>query len=227
MRSILILSPDMPPDDVAAALASGPPAALLRPGGAGEGARVAARAFARGLIAQAGAATAGPRIFVQVAPATGAEIDADLAAIVAPGLQGVFLAECEGRAHVQQLSAKLSVNEAQAGLPAGTVKIVALAAQTPAGVFALGAYRDASARLAGLALDDVPIPGGEAAKATARTLLLLGAASARLPAFDLAPELDGDALVAACALARREGFSGMIARRAAQIPPIERAFRAP
>ncbi|WP_457796056.1 aldolase/citrate lyase family protein [Methylocystis sp. S23] len=220
MRSFLVLSPHM--RGSCDAPTSGAPALLLR---LGEGeARAADRIWARGVIERARASSDRPRLFVQVAPASDVAIDADLAALVRPGLDGVFLEACEGRAHLQRVSAKLAVHEAEAGLPAGAVGVVALAAQTPASVFALGGYKGASTRLIGLAMDATPLPGGEGARRMARGLLLLAAAAAGAAAFDFAPDLAGAALDAACAAARREGFAGMIARSAAQMDAVERAF---
>jgi citrate lyase subunit beta/citryl-CoA lyase len=225
MRSILLHS-TLAPEIWTQALSSGASALLLRLEGIDE-ARVSARNLARELIADSRAAPERPRLFVQIAPVAACAIDADLGAVVAPGLDGVFLEGCEGRAHVQALSAKLSVREAEAGLPAGAVRIVALAAQTPGGTFALGTYRDASQRLIGLALDDAPLPGGGFGTDIARAHLLLGAASAGVGAFVLAPDVEGAALESACAVARRDGFAGMLARSPSQIGPIERAFGAP
>lgn len=223
MRSILILGAGAPAK-ATQALTSGASVVLLRLEGPGDAERRAARAFAREVVASARELENRPRIFAQVAPAPGGLVDADLAALVAPGLDGVFLEACEGRAHVQQLAAKLCVREAEAGLPPGAVKIVALAAQTPAAVFALGGYRRASRRLVGLAMDEASPPGGDAARRATRALLLLGAAAAGVGAIDLAPALEGAALEAACARARREGFAGLIARSADQARAVERAF---
>ncbi|WP_442754498.1 aldolase [Methylocystis sp. JAN1] len=221
MRSILIVEADAR-GVMASALASGASALLLRLGGRGARERDAARASVRDAIESAGELKERPRIFAQIAPASSELVDADLAALVSPYFDGVFLEACEGRAHIQQIAAKLSVREAEAGLPAGFVKIVALAAQTPAGIFALGDYHGASARLAGLAMDDSS-PRGEARR-IARALLVLGAAAAGVAAFDLAPDLDAAAPEAGCAAARREGFSGLVARSAGEIAAIERAF---
>jgi citrate lyase subunit beta/citryl-CoA lyase len=153
-------------------------------------------------------------------------LEADLDALAVSLPDGVFLEGCAGRAHVQQLSVKLAVREAAAGLGAGATRIVALAAQTPAGVFDLGRYRGASSRLAALALDETPLPGGAQARQAARTLLLLGAAAAGIAALDFAPALDGEAFAAFCGDSRRDGFSGMLTLASGQIGGIEAAFRA-
>lgn len=198
------------------ALDSGAAALLLRLGGALS--RNDARARARAFVEAARMRGERPRLFVQVAPVTSREIDGDLDAIICAGLDGVFLEGCEGRGDIQGLSVKLSVREAEAGLPAGALAIVALAAQTPAAVFQLGGYKGASPRLAALAMDESVLPGGAQARAAARALLALGAAAAGVSALDLAA---GEGALAA---ARREGFAGVIAFSEAEIVAIEAIF---
>jgi citrate lyase subunit beta/citryl-CoA lyase len=227
MCAFLILSADAPggflapPAHRAAAL-------LLRLGPVDDAAaRAQARESARAFIIATRALAGATPIFVQVAALRAPALDADLDALAGAWPEGVFLEACEGRADVQGLSAKLAVREAMAGVAEGATRIVALAAQTPAGVFALGGYSQASARLAGLALDDAPLPGDAQAKATVRTLLVLGAAAAGVPALQIAPGGVGPTLAAACAAARREGFSGMLARFPGQISAIEAAFGGP
>ncbi|BDV35303.1 aldolase [Methylocystis iwaonis] len=216
MRSVLILSADGPLP--MRALECGAAALLLRLGGAHS--RDDARARARAFVEAARMRGERPRLFVQVAPVESREIDGDLEAIVCAGLDGVFLEGCEGRGDVQGLSVKLSVREAEAGLPAGALAIVALAAQTPAAVFQLGCYKGASRRLAALAMDESALPGGAQARAAARALLALGAAAAGVSALDMAP-VSGEGALAA---ARREGFAGVIAFSEAEIAAIEAIF---
>jgi citrate lyase subunit beta / citryl-CoA lyase len=223
MRAILILPAGagrLPME----ALTSGASALLLRLGpGGDDAARAGARAYARACLETARGRAERPAIFAQIAPGPSAGSEADLDAVLQPGLDGVFLEACEGRADVQQLAARLTAREAALGLPEGGVEIVALAAQTPAGVFALGGYRDASPRLAALAMDETALPGGAAARGVARTLLALGAAAAGVAAYDIAPYGRGGALEEACRLAGREGFSGLMTPRAGEIPVIARA----
>lgn len=224
MRAILILSPGdaiLPGD----AMASGASALLLRPGGGGrESRREAVRVFAKACLEAAASRTTGrPSIFVQVAPVRTPQSEADLEAVVAPGLDGVFLEACDGRADLQQLAARLAVWEAKRALPEGRLRIVALAAQTPTGVFALGRYKNASPRLSALAMDDAPLPGS-AAPGVARALLALAAAAAGVPALAAAPDVEGCALEEACRAAGREGFAGLMTPRASEIPVIARAL---
>lgn len=214
MRSVLVLPADGPLP--MRALESGAAALLLRLDGAFS--RDEARARARDFVEAARKRAVRPRLFAQVAPVKSAEIDGDLEAVVCAGLDGVFLEGCEERGDVQGLSVKLSVKEAEAGLPAGRLTIVACAAQTPAAVFQLGCYKGASPRLAALAMDETALPGGAQTRSAARALLVLGAAAAGVSALDTA------ACEGAFAAARREGFAGVMAFSEVQIAAIEAIF---
>lgn len=205
-----------------AALSSGASALLLRLGGEKD-----ARASAVALIEEARMSPRAPAIYTEVARVGDAALDADLDAIVAAAPAGVFLCSCESRADIQQLSVRLAVREAEAALAEGAVRIVAWAAQTPAGVLGLGGLATASPRLAALAFDaealsaalDVPVDSPTIL--SARAQLVIAAAAAGVPALTLAP--DGDA-GAACAQARRAGFRGMLVRTPDQIPVVETVF---
>lgn len=223
MRAILVLPADAG-DAPMGSLPDGVSALLLRLGSEAGRTREAARAGAKAFLGTAGRQGERPVIFVQIAPIRSPDSEADLDAVVVPGLGGVFLEGCDGRADVQQLAARLAAREAAQGLPEGALRIIALAAQTPAGVFSLGNYRGASPRLAALAMDDAPLPGGGATRGVARALLALGAAAAALPALDSAPDVEGDAFEEACRAVGREGFFGLMTTRAAEIPAIARAL---
>ncbi len=226
MRSVLALSADRRKTAMEM-LTSGASALLLRLGPAGGLARAEARVWARGFIDAARGREGRPRFFVQIAPVRDPAAEEDVAALSVGGVEGFFLEGCEGPADLQQLSIRLAVREAEAGLPSNALRIVALAAQTPAGVFALGDYAGASTRLAALAIDDAPLPGGAPARAMARTLLALGAAAAGVAALDAAPPSRGSALEASCQAVRRDGFSGLVTAAAGEIPIINRVFGGP
>lgn len=220
MRSTLILRPDareLSPQ----AFASGASALELRLGAAST--RALARTRARAFIDMAAGVAPRPKIFVRIAPVDNPESDADLACVVRRGLDGVFLEGCGGRADVQALSQRLAVREAENGLAPGSVKIVALAAQTPAAVFALGGYAGASARLVALAMDDAALPGGDAARVVARSLLVMAAAAAGVAALCV---LRGD-LAESGAEARQSGFSGLMTESVEEIGVVERIFGSP
>jgi len=76
--------------------------------------------------------------------------DADLDAVVAGKPDAVVFPKAEGGATVVHLDAKLTAREAIAGLAGGSIKILAQAVESAAGLFAAGTYRDASKRLIGM-----------------------------------------------------------------------------
>ncbi len=227
MRSCLTIYAGRAPD-FDAACASGAEALLLDLRGPD---RAAARLSARAILSRA-RDIAAPPLFLRCAPVESAEIDADLAALLPAAPAGIFLEQAESGASVQHLAAKLAVAEAEAGLVDGATKIFALAAQTPAAVFALKTFAGCSRRLAGLVFEPAPLAAelGVAvdapAIALARSLLVLAARAAGAPALAGAEEVGSAALLAACGRARADGFSGKLAADAAQIGPIAAAFAA-
>jgi citrate lyase subunit beta/citryl-CoA lyase len=236
MRSYLLAAAR--DEDLAEALASDADAIVVDLadslfGAARQRAREVARDFLRGAR---GTAT---RLYVRVAPVDCEAIDADLEAILPAAPHGLFLPRACGRADIQRLSAKLAVQEAECGRGDGATRIVALATQTPAAIFALGDYGFASPRLEALALDPEPLRVALGALpedrtrvaplsplALARALLPLGAATARAQAIDapFANIADEEGLRAECRLARRDGYGAKLALRPSQIRPINEAF---
>jgi citrate lyase subunit beta / citryl-CoA lyase len=138
---------------------------------------------------------------------------------------GVFF-DGAGGAGVQRLGARLAVFEAEAGLEDGATAIVAIAAQTAAAVFLLGGYADCSPRLKALAFDSQALAGSlaldpaAAPVATARSLTILAAAAANVPAIAIVEDC-GSACLAA---ARKDGFAGAATRRAEDIALINATF---
>jgi citrate lyase subunit beta/citryl-CoA lyase len=225
--------------DLAAALASEADALVLDLGDPFEmRAREAARAMTADFLGAA-RGRPGPALLVRVGPLDSAAIDDDLATAVTAGAWGVVLPRACGGASVQHLSAKLAVAEAECGCDDGATRIVALATQTPASIFALGDYADASPRLAALAFDTEPLRRALGATrdegslgaassplAFARAALRLAAAAAGVAAIDRPFPAPGDAagLRAECRAARADGFSGKFALSATQVAEINSAF---
>ncbi|MBY6242284.1 aldolase/citrate lyase family protein [Methylosinus sp. Sm6] len=237
MRSWLLVRPRY--DDFERALAAKADALVLDLGDPLDArAREAARAGAFSCLARAQGGP-GPALWVKVAPLDSAAIDGDLAAIVAAGAQGVVLPRACGGASLQHLSAKLAVAEAEAGRDDGSIRIMALATQTPAAIFALGDYAGVSRRLEALAFDTEPLRLALGAAcdenalrdastpfAFARTCLRLGAAAAGVAAIDRPFPATGvpASLSAECRAARRDGFSGKFAVSSLQVQEINAAF---
>jgi citrate lyase subunit beta/citryl-CoA lyase len=215
-------------------------AALIVPPGGSLAAASASGADA--LIFELGGETPPPglRLYPRIAPLDDPRSQTDLAAAVALRPAGIALPLARGAADVQRLGARLAVLEAEAGLPDGSIRILAFATETPEALFQLASYRGASARLEaliytfdplaaalGLAperLRRAPAPG---ALRWAREMTLVAARAAGVLALD-APSLDpGDSsrLRAEATAARDDGFDGKLARTAAEVAAIRTAYK--
>ena len=204
------------------ALDSGADALLLELGDARDAARRDRRRSATSLLRRMRETVPELALYVRVAPVESGEIDADLAALIPAAPDGVFLEQACGGASLQHLAVKLCLCEAQAGVMEGVTRVVAMAAQTPAAVFQLGAYGGATARLAGLAFEAGALP--QSTRAMARGLLVLGAAAAGTAAIDASPAEDDAEFATQCAAAQREGFGAKLAFSAAQAAVARAVF---
>src|SRR5207248_9378112 len=84
--------------------------------------------------------------YVRINPlASGLALD-DLSATVGGRPDGILLPKCTPE-DVRTADHYLSAFEAAAGAPVGAIRIVAIATETPAAVFALGGYKGVSPRL--------------------------------------------------------------------------------
>lgn len=183
------------------------------------------------------AANERPRLYVRVNGLSTGLIEADLDRIMPAAPDGVVLPKAVGGADVAALAALLSRREAEAGR--ATTRILAIATENAAGVFALGTFAGSSDRLMGLAWggEDLSADLGAVSNRTdsgayadpyrlARTLTLLGAASAGVAAIDAVYTnfRDMQGLEAECREARRDGFVGKMAIHPAQVAIINTAF---
>lgn len=199
----------------------------------------AARRNAAIILREAGAQADRPRLFVRVNALDTGLIDEDLAAIMPAAPDGIVLPGCVGGPDVQQLGARLAVHEAEVGLPDGATRILPIAAETAAALFALGTFAGASRRLVALAwgAEDLSADLGAVANRDAagslsepfrlaRSLTLFGAAAAGVEALDGVYAALGDeaGLRAECEEAARDGFGGKLALHPAQVPVINDAF---
>lgn len=102
---------------------------------------------ARHMVAGLLAAAAGrAEIHVRVNPARSSGLDADLDAVVRPGLAGVVLPKVEGPDDVAEVAARIGDRERRAGMPGGGVRLMATV-ETAAGIDAVGHLASASPRL--------------------------------------------------------------------------------
>ncbi|MBK1661166.1 HpcH/HpaI aldolase/citrate lyase family protein [Paracraurococcus ruber] len=203
----------------------------------------ARRPVARGMVADYLAAHAGtdqrPRLWVRINPLDGEGL-VDAAAVVRAVPDGLVIPKVAGPAELLRISHWLEALEARDGIAPGSVRLLAVATETPAAVLQLPDYaRVAVPRLAGLTwgAEDLPAAIGAAGNQDgsgamaltyrmARAQCLLAAVAAGVQPIDtLEPDFrDEAALRAACATARREGFTGKIAIHPAQVGPINEGF---
>ena len=197
--------------------------------------RPAARRLARDFLEAHGS----DRIlrYVRINPlASGLALD-DLAATVAGRPDGILLPKCVPE-DVRTVDHYLSAFETAAGVPVGHIRIVAIATETPAAVFALGNYAGTSPRLEAItwgAEDLAACLGGnnrtldgdyDGPYKLARSLCLLAAAAANVAALDTiyTDFKDPAGLRAECAAAKRSGFVGKMAIHPAQLATINEVF---
>lgn len=180
-----------------------------------------------------------PRLYVRVNGLGTGMIDADLDGVMGAAPDGIVLPKTVGGADVAHLGAKLAVREAEFGLEDGTTRILAIATENAAGVFALGTFGGASHRLMGLTWGGEDLSADLGAEANrdekgaytdpyrlARSLTLLGAAAAGVDAIDsvFTNFRDMEGLADECRAARRDGFVAKMAIHPAQVPVINETF---
>ena len=203
---------------------------------------VAMSADARRLLARAidGATGRGPTLFVRVNAATTGLLDDDLASIVRPGLEAIFLPKAESVGEIQRTASTLERLESAQGMKLGTVEIVVMIES------ALGVYRcfdllSASPRVAsgciGVARDgdlqtdlgcSWSIEGTELLYARSKVLLDTRAAGKAWPLDGVFSDLEDEAgLVTDSQLSARLGYVGRTVIHPKQIAPVRRAYAVP
>jgi citrate lyase subunit beta / citryl-CoA lyase len=201
--------------------------------------RPTARRLAREFLDAHGSAERAGRIlrYVRINPlASGLALD-DLAATVGGRPDGILLPKCVPD-DVRTVGHYLSAFETAAGTPLGAIRIVAIATETPAAMFALGNYAGTSLRLEAItwgAEDLAACLGGnnrtrdgdyDGPYKLARSLCLLAAAAAGVVGLDTiyTDFKDPDGLREECAAAKRSGFAGKMAIHPAQLATINEVF---
>ncbi|MEO3474244.1 CoA ester lyase [Roseomonas sp. CAU 1739] len=202
------------------------------------------RPVARGMVvdyltAHAGAARR-PQLWVRINPLDDEGLT-DAAAVVRAAPDGLVVPKVSGPDELLRLSHWLDALEARDGLPAGGVRLFAVATETAAAVLRLSEYaRVAVPRLAALTwgAEDLPAALGASTNQDpaggyaltyryARSACLLAAVAAKVQPIDTLEVdfRDEVALRAACADGRRQGFTGKIAIHPAQVAAINEGFR--
>jgi citrate lyase subunit beta / citryl-CoA lyase len=198
-----------------------------------------ARDSAAAYLKEVCGAASRPYLVVRVNSLSTGLTDADLDAIAPVRPDAIMLPKAEGGASVAHVDAKLAVREAQSGLPEGHIKVIPIATETAASLFVAGAFSGASARLGGLTWGAEDLSADLGAETNrdaegvlldpyrlARTLCLVAAAAAHVPAIDsvYADFRDTEGFRRDCAAGRRDGFSAKMAIHPTQVPIINLAF---
>lgn len=183
-------------------------------------------------------ASARARIWVRVNPLDGPHTLDDLIAIMPARPGGIMLPKVYGRQDIERLDHYLTAFEAMQGIERGSTPVIVLATETAEAMFHTGDYKGAP-RLAALtwgAEDLADSIGANANKKAdgsyaftyelARSLTLLGAATAGVPAIETicADFRDLEVLRQRAEKVRRDGYRGMLAIHPAQIDVINAAF---
>ena len=199
-----------------------------------QAARDVAAAFLRSDAAKAAAT-----LFVRVNDFSTGLTDDDLAAVMPSKPAGIMLPKCSSGDDVMLLSTKLRVHEAQNGIEDGATRILPIITETAAGVLAAGTYQATTPRLAGLTWGAEDLSAAVGARSTrdeagrytelfryARTVTLLAASSASVPAVDTVyPDFRNEAgFRADCIEAERDGFTAKMAIHPAQVLVINEVF---
>ena len=181
----------------------------------------------------------GCSLFVRVnALDTGLTLD-DLAAVVKPGLDAILIPKANGGEDVARFGYYLDAFEIKIGMPLGSIKLAAVATETPRAMFGLASYAPAHPRLVALtwggedlaaalgATDNREADGGwtEPYRA-ARVQCLFAAAAAEVTPVETI-QVDFRDLVGLerdCRRSRRDGFLGRMAIHPDQIATINRCY---
>jgi citrate lyase subunit beta / citryl-CoA lyase len=228
LRSLLFVPGDRP-DRMDKALGSGADALILD---LEDSVTPSKKSEARRAVAESLACTRTLRLFVRINPLS-AGADEDLAAILPQKPDGIVLPKAEGGASIAELDRRLTA------LGDRNARILPIATETPAAIFALGSYGGVTPRLCGLTwgAEDLPAAIGAVSAREAdgsytapyemvRSLALFAAHAAGVAAIEtIYPALKDEAgLKTYAARGRRDGFSGMLAVHPAQISIINEAF---
>lgn len=177
--------------------------------------------------------------WVRINPIDTDDSAADIDAIMPAAPAGIVLPKPRSAAAVHELSVRLDALETQHDIAPDSTRILALCTEQPEALFTLHSYVGATKRLLGLSwgAEDLSAAVGAATNKDAtgawlptyemaRSLCLLAASAADVCAIDTVYTdfKNNDGLRSYAAIARRDGFSGMLAIHPAQISIINRAF---
>src|SRR5262245_733208 len=176
-----------------------------------------------------------PGRYVRINAIGHARMDADLEAVVRPGLEGLVCPKVDIVDEVRKVDAILNDKEPKNKIAKGSVKLL-IAIESPTGLLNAAAIAAASPRVVGLLFGaedfgrEIGLPAVREAEARdllyARSAIVIAAAAAHVQPIDgVWVDLnDVQGLYAFAKQSRRLGFSGMSCIHPSQIDPINSTF---
>jgi citrate lyase subunit beta/citryl-CoA lyase len=176
-----------------------------------------------------------PARYVRINAIGHARMDADLEAVIRPGLEGLVCPKVDTPDEVRKMDAILNAKEPKNNLDKGIVKLL-VAIESPKGLLNAAAIAAASPRIVGIIFGaedfgrEIGLPAvreGEARDLIyARSSIVIAAAAAHVQAVDgVWVDLNDSAgLLAFAKQSRQLGFSGMSCIHPAQVDAINAAF---
>ena len=201
--------------------------------------RPRARALAREFLASRNNAGRNDT-WVRINPFDSEEAADDLEAVMPGAPAGIVLPKPPGADTAVRLAQALDRLEDEHATPRGSTRILPLCTEHPRALFTLDSYIGSTPRLAGLTwgAEDLAAAVGASTNrdkngewlptyTLARSLCLIAAAAASVPAFDTVYTdfRDETGLARYAGAARRDGFRGMLAIHPAQLAIINEAFQ--
>lgn len=199
----------------------------------------ARKALARDMVADYLGHGGPPQNWVRINPLGEGGVD-DLASIVRPGLSGIMIPKIDGPHDVARLGHYLDVMERREGIDPGSIRILPVATETARAPFGLAGFAEARfPRLLGLTwgAEDLSTALGASTNRDAtgdfaftyrvvRSMCLMAAKAAGVEPIETlyADFRDNAGLLASCAAAAQEGFTGRIAIHPAQVEGINQSF---
>ncbi len=176
-----------------------------------------------------------PARFVRINAIGHARMDADLEAVVRPGLEGLVCPKVETADEVRKVDAILNEREPKLKMTRGEVKLL-IAIESPRGLLNAPAIAACSPRVCGLMFGaedfgrELGLPTSREGEARdmlyARSAMVVAAAAAHVQAVDgvWVDLKDTEGLVGFARQSRQLGFSGMSSIHPSQIEPINSHF---
>jgi citrate lyase subunit beta/citryl-CoA lyase len=200
--------------------------------------RPQARALAAEFIKSARETPGCPLLYVRVNPLDSADVEADIAAVVPAGPDGIVQPKPNSGQDVHRLSIALGHAEERAGLRDRPVRILPIVTETPASVLQLSTYIGASSRTVGMSwgAEDLSAVVGSLLSRRAgglsspyrlvRDLCLFTAAAADVQPIDtvFVDFRDEAGLRRECEEAAQDGFTGKMAIHPDQVAVINEMF---